>query len=172
MDCQLMKAIHKLQQNEFHAQKKSILIVASFLLHCNLSAEQSAVTSRGSLRALCSPKQYLFSRASPQLKQVQEQLPATDSENQTELPAPRPGMSPKPRGGEPGEHHTPPGVTPVPCCCCRSHQIHLYTSKQTSTFTVSPKTGTCPSCLEPAVHGQAPRTGGKDKGRAPLEMNR
>lgn len=59
-----MKAIHKLEQNEFHAQKKSILIVASFLLHCNLSAKQNAVTSHRSLRALCSPKQYLFSRGS------------------------------------------------------------------------------------------------------------
>ena len=56
-----MKAIHKLEQNEFYAQKKSILIVASFLLHCNLSAKQNTVTSHRPQKTPCSRKQYLFS---------------------------------------------------------------------------------------------------------------
>lgn len=60
MDCQLMEAIHKLWQNEFYVQKKSILIVESFLLHCNLSAKQNTVTSHRPLKTSCSQKQYLF----------------------------------------------------------------------------------------------------------------
>lgn len=61
MDCQLMKAIRKLEQNEFYAQKKSILIVASFLLHCNLTAKQNTVTSHRPHKNPCSRNQYLFS---------------------------------------------------------------------------------------------------------------
>lgn len=59
-----MKAIHKLWQNEFYAQKKSIVIVESFLLHCNLSAKQNTVTSHRPPKTSCSQKQYLFDTAS------------------------------------------------------------------------------------------------------------
>lgn len=59
-----MKAIHKRWQDEFYAQKKSIVIVESFLLPCNLSAKQNTVTSHRRPKTSCSQKQYLFYAAS------------------------------------------------------------------------------------------------------------
>lgn len=131
-----MKAIHKLEQNEFHAQKKSILIVASFLLHCNLSAKQNAVTSHRSLRALCSPKQYLFPRGPPQLNQIQEQHPVADSENKAESSAAKARASPKPSTGEPHTPHRaqniPGGPPPLPLLLLKAAELpDPYLHKQT-----------------------------------------
>lgn len=107
-----MKAIHKLEQNEFHAQQKSILIVASFLPRCNLSAKQSAVTSHSSLRAPCSPKQYLFPGGSTPAEADPRAAPSHWLTEQGRVSSQEPGWA---SNHEVRTSQDTPGGTSVPC---------------------------------------------------------
>lgn len=114
MDCQLMKAIRKLEQNEFYAQKKSILIVASFLLHCNLTAKQNTVTSHRPHKKIPALGSNIYSlRVSPQLNQTHVQHPfAALQKTRTRqlLQQPRPRRHSISRAREPRTTQDIPGL--------------------------------------------------------------